>query len=199
MKLGVFGGTFDPVHQGHLILAEEALYHLSLDRVIWVLTPNPPHKISQPILSWEKRLQMLTLAVAGNAGFEISNVDILRKPPHYAVDTIKLLKEQYLGDQLILLMGSDSLMDLPLWYQPRELIHVSDGLGIMGRPGVTINLDWLEEQIPGICQKLLYLSTPYVEISSSDIRQRITSGKPYRYFVPPAVYDHIEQHRLYLL
>lgn len=198
MKLGVLGGTFDPVHLGHLILAEGACYQLALDHVLWVLTPSPPHKPGNRILKWEDRLNMLSISLAGNPAFEISYVDIHRQPPHYALETIMLLRQQYKEDQLILLMGSDSLRDLPGWYHPNELVKACDGLGVMKRSEASIDDNLLERQIPGILHKLHYLSIPYIDISSSEIRYRVSCNKPYRYFLLPEVYEYIRQNRLYV-
>lgn len=199
MKIGVLGGTFDPVHLGHLILAEEARYQLELKRILWVLTPEPPHKAGKTILRWEDRWCMLDQAVAGNKTFEMSDVDIQREPPYYAVDTMRLLKEEFPRDQLIYLIGSDSLNDLPEWQQPRRLVDICDGLGIMIRPGITIDYPLLEEMLPGIQKKLIIMPAKSLDISSSNIRSRIASGHPYRYFLPPAVYDYIEENNLYLV
>jgi nicotinate-nucleotide adenylyltransferase len=198
LKIGVLGGTFDPVHFGHLVLAEEAYYHLELSRVLWVLTPDPPHKTGKSILKWEDRWQLLNLAVAGNSSFELSNVDTLRQPPYYALDTMRLLKEKYPGDQLIYLIGGDSLRDLPSWYHPGELVEVCDGFGVMLRPRISVDEQRLEKLIPGILQKLIFISALSLDISSSDIRARIANGKAYRYLLPQAEYDYIRDNQLYL-
>jgi nicotinate-nucleotide adenylyltransferase len=197
LKIGVFGGTFDPVHLGHLIFAEQACYQLNLEKILWVLTPNPPHKGGQAVLRWEDRLQLLTITLADEPIFEISLVDILREPPQYAADTLSLLKKQYINDQLIYLMGSDSLRDLPGWYHPQELVEICDTLAIMHRSDVSIDNDKLEQFIPGIHKKLVFLPIPRIDISSSDIRSRISQSKPYRYFLPRIEYEYIRQYQLY--
>ena len=197
MRLGVLGGTFNPIHLGHLILAEEACSQLALDRVLWVLTPAPPHKPNQAILRWVDRLQMLMIAVTGNPRFEISFVDIRRRPPYYACDTIFKLREQYADDQLFFLMGSDSLINLPGWYHPQELVGACDGLGVMMRSEALIDDLRLEEIIPGIYKKVKFLSASLIEISSSDIRRRIAQGEPYRYYLHPEVYEYIRRQNYY--
>ena len=197
MRLGVLGGTFNPIHLGHLILAEEACSQLALDRVLWVLTPAPPHKPNQAILGWVDRLQMLMIAVTGNPRFEISFVDIRRRPPYYACDTIFKLREQYADDQLFFLMGSDSLINLPGWYRPQELVEACDGLGVMMRSEALIDDLRLEEIIPGIFKKVKFLSASLIEISSSDIRRRIAQGEPYRYYLHPEVYEYIRRQNYY--
>ncbi len=198
MKIGVLGGTFDPVHLGHLILAEEASFQLKLDRVLWVLTPSPPHKSGKTFLDIAERLRLLELAILDNSMFSISYVDIRRPHPHYAIDTMRLLHKEFPGDELIYLIGGDSLRDLPGWYEPDALLDVCDGLGVMLRPGAEVNTDQLETRIPGIGQKLVTLSAPGVDISSSDVRSRIANHQPYRYYLPQQVYETIRRSRLYL-
>lgn len=198
MKIGVLGGTFNPVHLGHLILAEEASFQLKLNRVLWVLTPNPPHKSGKVILEITERLRLLELAIAENPMFALSDVDIRRPPPHFAVDTMRLLHEEFPGHELIYLIGGDSLRGLPGWFQPDALVEICDGLGVMLRPGVDVDTQQLDQQIPGILRKLIILSGQGVDISSSDIRARIINHRPYRYLLPPRVYETIRESRFYL-
>jgi nicotinate-nucleotide adenylyltransferase len=197
MRIGIFGGTFDPPHLGHLVLAAEALDQLGLDRLLWVLTANPPHKLRQPISETNLRQEMVLAAIRDTSRFELSRVEIDRRGPHYAVDTIRLLQEQYPQDGLFYLMGGDSLRDLPTWYKPQELVQRVTGLGVMRRPGASFDALELEAALPGITKKVLFFETPRLDISSSDIRHRIEYGQPYRYFLQPAVVDLIQKHRLY--
>lgn len=197
LRLGVLGGTFNPIHLGHCIIAEAACRQLTLDRILWVLTPAPPHKHNQAILGWADRLQMLRMAVAGNPQFEISWVDIVRQPPTYTRDTINILGEQHPNAQLFFLIGSDSLVNLPGWYHPRELVAACTGLGVMQRSGTVIDRDWLEAEIPGIFSKIIFLSAPGVEISSSEIRRKIARGEPCADDLHPEVYEYIHQHKFY--
>jgi nicotinate-nucleotide adenylyltransferase len=197
MRIGIFGGTFDPPHLGHLILASEALDQLKLDRLLWVLTPTPPHKLRQPVSPVEQRLELLLAAISGQTHFELSRVDLDRSGPHYAVDTVSLLQTQYPACDLIYLLGGDSLRDLPLWYQPKGLVKRVAGLGVMRRPGSTFDLSSLANHLPGIEQKVQYIDTPLLEISSSFIRQRIADGRPFQYFVPEKVFTIIQQKNFY--
>jgi nicotinate-nucleotide adenylyltransferase len=197
MRIGIFGGTFDPPHLGHLILASEAVDQLKLDRLLWVLTANPPHKLKQPISAMNVRLQMVQAAIADSEKFELSRVEIDRPGPHYAVDSICLLQEQFPQDGLFYLMGGDSLRDLPTWYKPQELVERVTGLGVMRRPGASIDTTELETALPGVTAKVQFFETPRLDISSSDIRQRIATGRPYRYFLLPAVYRLLQKHHLY--
>ncbi len=196
-RLGIFGGTFDPPHIGHLILAAEAQAQLELDRVLWVLTPIPPHKPGHHITSLEVRLEMLLAAIAGNPAFELSRIDIDRPPPHYAVDTLRLLRKAFPQAEMVYLMGSDSLQDLPTWVCPREFLAACDAIGTMHRPGDQIDLCALNRRLPGLACKTRLLEAPLIEISSTQIRQRAASRRPLRYFVPPGVYEIMIQRNLY--
>ena len=197
MRIGIFGGTFDPPHVGHLILAEEALHQLDLERVLWVLTPDPPHKTDQLITSPAQRLAMLQAALADNPGFELSTVDIDRPPPHYAVDTVRLLRSVHPGAEMIYLMGGDSLSDLPTWHTPGEFLANCDALGVMYRPGREVDLAALEQLLPGVSAKVAFIQAPRLEIASSHIRQWVAEGRAYRYYLPEGVYRLIEAQKLY--
>jgi nicotinate-nucleotide adenylyltransferase len=140
---------------------------------------------------------MLKIAVTGNPRFEISFVDIWRQPPYYARDTIYKLRERYADDHLFFLMGSDSLINLPGWYHPQELVGACDGLGVMIRPEAQIDEIRLEEIIPGLFQKVKFISAPLIEISSSDIRRRIAQGEPFRYYLHPEVYEYLRRQNCY--
>jgi len=197
MRLGIFGGTFDPPHIAHLILAEEALHQLDLDLILWVLTSNPPHKRGQPITPLGHRLDMLQAAISDNPQFEISRVDIDRPSPHYAVDTVCLLREEYPHAELVYLMGGDSLRDLPRWHNPANFVSACDSLGVVRRPKAQIELEDLEMLIPGITPKVQFVEAPLLEIAASQIRQFIRDGRPFRYFLPPEVYQIIQTRKLY--
>jgi nicotinate-nucleotide adenylyltransferase len=197
MRIGIFGGTFDPPHLGHLILASESLCQLKLDRLQFVLTSSPPHKIGQPITSIEMREKLVRAALYNNPSFEFSRVDMDRPGPHYAVDTVNIIREQFPGSELVYLIGGDSLRSLPKWHKPQELICAVDFLGVMRRPGIKINWASLEKYIPGIHNKVSFVDAPLLEISSSEIRKRVAEGCPFRYFVPTEVYKLIVEAALY--
>ncbi len=197
MKLGIFGGTFDPPHLGHLILATAAQEQLGLDRVLWVLTPYPPHKTGQRVSPLDDRLTMVLLAIAGNNKFSLSRVDIDRQPPHYAVDTVNILRQEKPKDSLIYLMGADSLNDLPAWHTPALFVEACHGLGIIKRSGQPVDTTKLEAVIPGLTKKLHFLETPIIEISGTDIRLRVKESRPFRYLVPEKVFHFILNHKLY--
>ncbi len=197
MRIGIFGGTFDPPHVGHLILADEARHDLRLDRLLWVLTPDPPHKQGQQITPCEIRQALVLAALEGNPDFELSRVEIDRPGPHYALDTVTLLAEQFPGAELFYLIGEDSLRDLPTWHHPHEFVAALAGLGVMRRPGGTADLTAVEAAIPGISAKIHWVEAPLLEISSREIRQRAAEGRPYRNYLPLGVARLVEELGLY--
>lgn len=197
MKVGIFGGTFDPPHVGHLILAQEAQAQLKLDTVLWVVTPIPPHKPKQKISPIHDRVSMVLLAITGNRYFKLSRVDIDRQPPHYAVDTVRMLREKSPSDDFYYLMGADSLNDLPDWHDPIQFVKLCHGIGVMGRYGEEWNNTKLESAIPGLTAKLHFLATPIIEISGSELRKRVGKSEQIRYYVPDMIDQYILNHKLY--
>ena len=195
--MGIFGGTFDPPHVGHLILAMEAFDQLHLDKVLWVLTPNPPHKIGKEITSTEIRLEMVEASIGDDPAFQLSRVDIDRPGPHYMRDTVDLLRLEFPAASLVFLMGGDSLRDLPTWHEPVDFVRSCDHLGVMHRVGEKIDLDVLEKKIPGISHKVEFIEAPILEISSQKVRQLVSLGKPYRYYLLPSVFEIIQSKGLY--
>lgn len=196
-RIGLFGGTFDPPHLGHLILASEAQSQLELKRLLWILTPEPPHKQDHLITSIEHRLAMVELAIKDNPAFELSRVELDRPGPHYTLDTIKLIAKQNPHADIIPIIGEDSLRDLPTWHQSQELVYACHWIGVMRRPNDEPNLDALEHELPGITSKIHYVDAPLMEIASREIRSRIANGRSVRYYLPTPVYEYIEQHQLY--
>lgn len=191
MRIGIFGGTFDPPHLGHLILAMEACGQLNLDRLLWVVTPDPPHKTGQSISPVKLRLRLIKAAIGDDPFFEVSRIELERPAPQYAVDTIRDLRTHFPGSEMVYLMGGDSLHDLVEWHQPQLLVSLADGIGVMRRPGDLVDLTLLEQQLPGITAKLAFVDAPLLEISSRQIRERVQAGRPFRYYLPPAVYEQI--------
>jgi nicotinate-nucleotide adenylyltransferase len=196
-SMGIFGGTFDPPHLGHLILAAEARTQLGLERLLWVLTPDPPHKQGQSITPLAERLEMVRLAIANDPQFEISSVEMNRPGPQYAQDTISLLAAEYPRMKLVYLMGGDSLRTLPTWHRPADFVSACSLIGVMRRPGDTIELATLEESLPGLSAKVRFVEAPLLDIAAREIRARIAEGRPFRYFLPEKVYEFIESHGLY--
>jgi nicotinate-nucleotide adenylyltransferase len=196
--IGVFGGTFDPPHIGHLVLADEARAELNLKKVLWVVTGEPPHKPDRPLISVSHRLKMVELAIQSDPTFELSRLEVDRPGPHYAADTLALLAAEQPGDEFAYVMGKDSLRDLPSWNSPERFIELAKALVVLNRPDVEADLDSLDTQLPGLAKKVHLLRVPLVDVASRDIRQRVASGAPYRYLVARSVADYIAEHDLYL-
>ena len=200
MRVGVLGGTFDPIHIGHLVAAEEVRAQLGLDRVVFVPAGLAPHKLTDDVSSVDHRLAMVTLAIVSNRYFTVSRVDIDRFGPCYTVDTIELLRDEWgqaAGDvELYFILGSDSLADIVTWYRPVRLIRLCR-LAVMERPGYRVDMEELERLLPGITSRVHFINSPQLDISSTDIQKRVRQGLPIKYQVPEAVADYIYQHELY--
>jgi nicotinate-nucleotide adenylyltransferase len=197
MRLGILGGTFDPIHIGHLILAEESWYQLGLEKVLLVPAADPPHKRDRLLSPVDHRVAMIQLAIADNPHLELSRVDVDRPGPHYTVDMVHLLYDQYgPGTDLYFLMGLDSLADLPNWHQPQKLMELCN-LVALTRPDSGLDWDSLEQSLPGIRWRVILLPMPELDISSTMIQQRVRQGRPIRYQVLPPVEDYIGAHGLY--
>lgn len=196
-RVGIFGGTFDPVHIGHLVLCQEAKHQLGLQRILLLPAADPPHKQGRKITPVERRIEMLSLVTAGSSYLEISRIDVDRPGPHFSVDTIRLLQLE-LGAKrdLYFLMGLDSLRNLPTWHRPEWLLN---NCRIVTFHRADIELDWnqLENALPGVRRKVAVIDMPKLEISSSDIRTRTYTGEPIRYLVPDAVLEYIRINQLY--
>jgi nicotinate-nucleotide adenylyltransferase len=195
-KLGVIGGTFDPPHYGHLVLAENARVQFALDRVLFVPAGQPPHKPERPVTPAHHRVAMVEAAVAGNAAFTVSRVDLDRPGPQYTVDMLRILNRIYPGAELFFLMGGDSLAEFANWRDPSGIVEQAR-LAVMERPGWEANLAALAEEIPCIGDRLTLLDAPFLAISGTDLRRRVRAGLPIRYLVPPAVRRYVHEQGLY--
>ncbi|MBK7455585.1 MAG: nicotinate (nicotinamide) nucleotide adenylyltransferase [Anaerolineales bacterium] len=196
-KIGFFGGTFDPPHIGHLILASEAAHQFGLTRLLWVLNPDPPHKQEMEITPLEHRLQMLKRAISDNPTFELSRLEIDRPGPHFTINTIRYLIQHEPDAELFLLIGGDSLRDLPTWRFPSEIVAAVSKISVMRRPGDSFDMAALESRIPGITDKVSFIDALLLNLSSREIRRRVAAGDEYRYYVHPSVYEYILANRLY--
>ncbi len=196
-RIGIFGGTFDPPHLGHLILSCEIRSQLKLDRLLWVLTPNPPHKLDRKITSLEHRLEMVHLAIDNNPFFELSEVEINREGPHFTIDTLDRIKKENPNTDIVYLMGGDSLQNFPTWRRPTDIVTACHEIGVMRRPGDKIDLSELDKEVPTLRAKVRYVDAPLLEIASREIRRRASLGLPIRYYLPEAVYAYIQEHKLY--
>ena len=198
MKIGLMGGTFDPVHIGHLIAAEEARWRLDLSRVLFVPAGQPWLKASRALSPAEDRRQMVRLAIAGRAGFELSSVEMDRPGPTYTVETVSRIQKE-LGPQaeLFFILGCDSLQALPDWMAPEQLIAACKLVAVPRAHCPQPDVASLEARIPGLSKSLISIPMPLIDISSTDIRRRVAAGESIKYLVPEAVERYIREKRLY--
>ncbi len=197
-RMGVFGGTFDPIHIGHLVLAEEAWFELGLRKVLFVPAGDPPHKSHRYLTPGFHREAMVRLAIGGNPHFEIDRTDLERPGPHYAVDMVRIIRSRLGEDtEIYFLVGLDSLIDLPRWYKPQELLKICRFVAL-SRPGYRLDWDELETVLPGVRERVHLLNMPELEIASHVLQQRVREGRPIRYQVPRTVEEYIRKHNLYL-
>ncbi|MFP3896197.1 MAG: nicotinate-nucleotide adenylyltransferase [Anaerolineales bacterium] len=193
-RLGVFGGSFDPIHIGHLIVAEEARAHLNLDRVLFVPAGVSPLKPEGTLFSPAERLRMVELAIEDNPLFDVSSVELRREGPSYTVDTLGTIRRELCDEvQLFFIMGADALKTLNSWYRPRDIIRMARIVAI-SRPGANLNLQALEEDLPGISEATDIIDTLQIGISSTDLRSRLEGGLPIKYQVPAPVEAYIHTH-----
>jgi nicotinate-nucleotide adenylyltransferase len=196
-RVGVLGGTFDPIHLGHLILAEEARDQLGLSVVYFVPAGDPPHKQGRRLAPVEDRLRMIELAIAGNDAFQASRADADRPGPHYTLDMVRILQSQIPpGGELYFLMGYDSLAELPTWHRAPELVAACH-LVALTRYDVPLDWDYLESRLPGVRQRVTLLDMPELEIASHQIQARVLEGRTIRYLVPDGVCEYIVLKGLY--
>ena len=199
MNIGVLGGTFDPVHNGHLILADVAEEKLNLNEMLFIPAGQPWLKTERIITPAQHRLHMLRLALDDRPHFRISEMEIERPGPTYTIDTISALKSGLnAGDELCFILGQDSLMQIPQWYRAKELVQLCY-LAAAPRPGVKKpDLKALEAEIPGIKQRIMLMKEPKVDINATDIRERVARGLSVRHLVPEPVNRYIKEQKLYI-
>ena len=196
-RLGILGGTFNPPHVGHLILAETAADELGLDRVFFVPAGNPPHKYGIPRAAAQRRLAMVQLSITGNSRFAVSSVDMDRPGPHYTTDMVQIFQNYYPQAEIFFLMGSDSLRDLLAWHNPQLLIELAN-LVVMQRPSMYPNLTQLARELPRLLQRVHFLNAPEIEISSTAIVALLKASRSVRYSVCASVLKYVMENRLYV-
>ncbi len=197
-RIGIFGGTFNPIHNGHLLIAEAAREEYELEQVIFVPASHPPHKQKTDIAANHWRYDMIRLAVADNPFFFVSNVELLRQGPSYTVDTLRYFHQHY-GDgvEFYFIMGTDTLLDLPSWKYADELIELTHFLSAL-RPRYQTDFSMLTSRFGKLAnQKIHFLHTPEMEISATDLRMRFLKGCSTRYLLPPAVQQYIQANGIY--
>ncbi len=198
-KIGVLGGTFDPIHLGHLIVAEYIREKLDFSEVLFIPAGRPWLKLKEEkqVTLAEHRLAMVRLAVASNPQFKVSTMEIDRPGPSYSIDTVLELRAK-LEAEIYFIAGPDALAKLPRWKDPERLLKACHVVGI-GRPGHSkTNLRKLEASLHGVSQHIMLMDVPQIDISSTDIRKRVAQGLSIRYLVPEAVEKYIAEHRLYM-
>ncbi|MCS7234594.1 MAG: nicotinate-nucleotide adenylyltransferase [Armatimonadota bacterium] len=199
-RIGIMGGTFDPVHLGHLVTAEEARWQLGLDRVIFVPNRHPPHKDPGEVTDPEHRFRMTFLATATNPYFDVSREEIDRPGPSYTVDTLRAFRARWAGVELFYITGADAIHQILRgeWHRTEELLRLCEFIAA-SRPGYSLNReDWHNSSIGRAYRDRIHLlEIPALAISSTEIRWRVRNGKPIRYLVPEAVEQYIVKHGLY--
>lgn len=199
MDIGVLGGTFDPIHNGHIIVAEEVRTQLNLAEVLFMPAGQPWLKEGTTIVAAEHRVQMVRLAISDRPYFKLVSIEVDRGGPSYTVDTITELQAQLSAeDELFFIVGWDNLAQLPQWREPSRLVKQCR-LVAVPRPGYLLpDLKPLEAIIPGLSQRLILLDSPEIDISATEIRTRVAQGLSVRHLVPEPVDEYIRQHKLYL-
>jgi len=197
VNIGVLGGTFDPIHIGHLVVAEEARIKLGFREVLFVPAGKPWRKLDRNITLAVHRVEMVRRAIADNPHFKLCTLEVERPGPSYTVDTLTILRKQ-LGSEasLFFILGRDTLAELPLWKEPKKLVQLCR-LVVAPRLG-SKDLKHLETSIPGLLDKVIQLDMPVIGISSAKIRQRVAQGLSVRYLVPAEVEKYITEQKIYV-
>jgi nicotinate-nucleotide adenylyltransferase len=197
-KVGFFGGTFDPPHCGHALLAKHACEQAELDELLWVLTPRSPFKKEQ-FSSLEQRIHMVELMAAHQKKSVLSTVDINRAPPYYTLETAKLIRKQLSdGDSLFFVMGGDSLRTFPKWYGASELVNdVLTGIIVARRPDDRLEASNLQQELPGLKEKLFFIEMQSLNIASREIRTKIQQGLSVQGEMLPEVVSYIQSNNIY--
>ena len=199
MRVGIFGGAFDPIHVGHLVLAERVRDEAGLDLVRFLPSYKPPHKTDRDLTRFETRCDMVTLATTGQPAFVLDAIEKELPPPSYTVNTLRELAARHPADEFSLIIGADSLHDLPTWYEPRELLKLAE-LVVVPRPGVGLVTAGELAASLGVDAsevRLRVVACPLMEVASRDLRRRVGEGKSVRYLVPRAVEEFVRERGLY--
>lgn len=197
MRLGIFGGAFDPIHNGHLLLAEQCREQCQLDEVWFVPTKIPPHKKAGSLSPDADRVEMLKLATAGRPDFVVSEIELDRKEVSWTVDTLRQLRIDRPDDELFFLIGADSLRDFPTWKEPEEIAKLATVVAVNRGE---VSLDELTADLkPELAESVRLVTMPGISISATDLRSRVSAGKSIRYLVPRAVEEFILARKLYRL
>lgn len=198
-KVGIMGGTFNPIHNGHLFLAEHTYEQVGLDYILFMPTMNPPHKADMSIVSAKHRVNMVREAIMNNSHFVLSDLELSRPGITYTSDTLRVLKEKEPDTEYYFIVGGDSLMMMAHWMDPQTVFELSTivaaGRDQCSQEDLAKQVKHLENEYNS---KIILLDMPLMEISSEDIRDRVSKGKSIRYYVPDEVISYIEEHNLYI-
>ena len=198
MDIAVLGGTFDPIHLGHLVIAEEAAVRLGLEQVLFVPAGKPRLKPRQSVTPTPHRLEMTRLAISDNLRFRLSDIEIKRSGPSYTVDTVRQLQDTLgKGARFYFILGWDSLEGFHLWKEAGTLVQMCRLVAVPRVGYQRPDLKSLAEKVPGVSEAVIFLDAPLIDISSSQIRERVAKGLPIRYVVPPSVERYIIEQGLY--
>ncbi len=195
-RIGVLGGTFDPIHHGHLMIAEVISDYLRLDDVLFAPAGTPPHKPRGPITSAAHRLRMTELAIADNSRFIASSIDLVSGGHSFTVDLIGRVALFHPGSELFFLMGADSLRDFLSWHEPAEIVRRAQ-LAVAHRPGVALESERLFATLPELRSRTTLVPSPGLDLSATQIRSRVVAGQSIRYLVPESVREYILSENLY--
>lgn len=198
LRLGIMGGTFDPIHYGHLVAAEMARSKFNLDKVLFIPTGKPPHKNRTDVSEGAMRYEMIERAIHDNPAFDISTLELERQGPSYTVDTLRVLRRTWPDHQLYFITGTDALREIFSWREAKEILMMTEFIGAE-RPGfdATDFLLEVQQEHPEIRGRIHCLEVPALAISSTDIRGRVKQGQPIRYLLPESVRHYIQQYGLY--
>ena len=197
MRIGVFGGTFDPVHLGHLVAAEEATELLALDEMLFVPAGQPWFKAAEPVMDAAHRLNMVRLAIESNRRFRVCGVEVARPGPSYTVDTLEHLRDaSHSGTELFLVLGLDALAEMYRWRCPARVFELATVVGVT-RPGAAFDPGPLSSVLPCAAERVIMLDVPLVDVGATELRRRASAGRSLRYLVPDGVEEYIREHGLY--
>ncbi len=195
-RLGIYGGTFDPIHIGHLIIAAQIQASLNLDRIVFVPAGVPPHKDPALITPASDRLAMLRLAIPGNPAFTVDTLELDREGRSFTADTLATFREREPDAERWFIIGGDSLADFHTWRSPDTIVSLAR-LAVARRPGWDIDIGSANRRVPATTGRIDVVDTPLIDIASNEIRARVRAGRPVRYLIPDSVRDYIADHGLY--
>jgi nicotinate-nucleotide adenylyltransferase len=194
--IGLLGGTFDPIHYGHLIIAEATRDQLGLERIEFVPANDPPHKPDSTVSPVDDRVAMVNAAIEQIPYFTINCIEMERAGPSYTVETLEQLKTRRPADDFFFIIGGDSLRDFRTWRSPGRILELAS-LAVIDRPGASYDLERIEREMPGLRQRTVFIEAPLIEISATSLRRRCWSGRSIRFQTPDAVIDYITSNALY--